>query len=55
MVILSENILCKISRLVYKRGGLALDRGDGEKLFLGAGLIIPLRIGDLDICSQILL
>ena len=55
MVILSENILSKIGRLVYKKGGLTLESGDGEKLLLRAGLIIPLRIGDLDICSQILL
>lgn len=30
--------------------GRAADGGDGEKLNLGAGLTIPLRLGDLDIC-----
>lgn len=27
-----------------------LDGGEGEKLSLGAGVMIPLRLGDLDIC-----
>jgi hypothetical protein len=30
--------------------GRALDGGDCEKLNLGVGVIIPLRLGDLDIC-----
>lgn len=37
-------------RLVGERDGLALDGGDGEKLNLGAGVMIPFRLGDLDIC-----
>lgn len=40
----------KAGRLVGETDGLALDGGDGEKLNLDAGVMIPLRLGDLDIC-----
>ena len=40
----------KTGRLVGEMEGLALDGGDGEKLNLGAGVMIPLKLGDLDIC-----
>lgn len=36
--------------LVGETDGRALDGGDGEKLNLGAGVMIPFRLGDLDIC-----
>ena len=42
--------LGKAGRLVGETDGLALDGGDGEKLSLGAGVMIPLRLGDFDIC-----
>ena len=40
----------RAGRLVGEIDGWALDGGDGEKLDLGAGIMIPLRLGDLDIC-----
>lgn len=40
----------KIGRLVGEMEGLAPDGGDGEKLNLGAGVMIPLKLGDFDIC-----
>lgn len=33
----------------------ALEGGDGEKLNLGAGVMIPLRLGDFDICFPAIL
>lgn len=36
--------------LVGDNGRWVLDGGEGEKLSLGAGVMIPLRLGDLDIC-----
>lgn len=39
----------KAGRLVGETDGRALDGGDGEKLNLGAGVIIPFRLGDFDI------
>jgi hypothetical protein len=43
----------RVVRLVGEIDGWALDGGDGEKLDLGAGIMIPLRLGDLDICFPI--
>ncbi len=40
----------KAGGLVGETDGRAFDGGDGEKLNLGAGVTIPLRLGDLDIC-----
>jgi hypothetical protein len=39
----------KAGRLVGETDGRALDGGDGEKLNLGAGVMIPFRLGDFDI------
>lgn len=36
--------------LVGETDGRILDGGEGEKLILGAGTAIPLRLGDLNIC-----
>ena len=40
----------KVRGLVGETDNRAPDGGDGEKLNLGAGVMIPLRLGDLDIC-----
>lgn len=40
----------KVGGLVGETDGRAPDGGEGEKLNLGAGVMIPLRLGDLDIC-----
>lgn len=40
----------KAGGLVGEMDGRAPDGGDGEKLNLGAGVMIPLRLGDRDIC-----
>lgn len=40
----------RASGLVGESDARAPDGGDGEKLNLGAGVTIPLRLGDLDIC-----
>lgn len=40
----------RAGRLVGETDGWALDGGDGEQLNLGAGVMIPFRLGDLDIC-----
>jgi len=39
----------KAGRLVGETDGRALDGGDGEKLSLGAGVMIPFRLGDFNI------
>ena len=44
------SIAGRMSRLVGETEGLALDGGDGEKLNLGAGVMIWLKLGDFDIC-----
>ena len=36
--------------LVGERARWVIDGGEGEKLSLGAGVMIPLRLGDLDMC-----
>lgn len=40
----------RASGLVGEKDARAPDGGDGEKLNLGAGAMIPLRLGDRDIC-----
>lgn len=40
----------RAGRLVGETDGRAFDGGEGEKLSLGAGVTIPLRLGDLDMC-----
>lgn len=40
----------KEGRLVGETDGRALDGGDGEKPNRGAGVMIPFRLGDLNMC-----
>lgn len=40
----------RLGGLVGETDIRALDGGDGEKFDLGAGVMMPLRLGDLDIC-----
>lgn len=42
--------ISKDGGLVGEVDNLGLEGGEGEKLNLGAGVIIPFKLGDLDIC-----
>ena len=42
--------ISRAGRLVGEMDGRAADGGEGEKLNRGAGVRIPFRLGDLDMC-----